>query len=371
MPLRTWIERPLLGWAGIGKSYMPTGGKHGRAFYHPGLKQMVFAGGDWKTAQPNDGNAAGSEIWALDVANDKWTQLRPFCVPNVVQPGRPDNVVWAYDSKRDRGLMAPGFYAITQRANSGCGAIESSGAYAFDFASRQFVGPDIAAGLPPPPGGGGGAGWGGDDGAAFGLYDPVTDELVRVRNGPTLERLSLSSKTWRVQNLGIDGTTPHRSQSVIDVKGRAVYFLAPFRKPPTLIRVSLDGGSVKAIPLPVSYRAPGDSSQEVYLAFDPGNRAVLVPNNTGMGQSPILGLGIYHVDTGQWEWEAVPATVVGAVWGFDEATGAMVGIGKRSEPFAYFLYRYDPRAQPPNPPATQRWMPAAQAPSPPAPHQPR
>jgi hypothetical protein len=118
MPLRTWIERPMPGWAGIGRSYMPTGRKHGRAFYHPGLKQLIFAGGDWKTAQPNDGNFVGSEIWALDVANDKWTQLRPFCVPNAVQPGRPDSVTWVYDSKRDRGLMAPGFYRITQRTSS-------------------------------------------------------------------------------------------------------------------------------------------------------------------------------------------------------------------------------------------------------------
>jgi hypothetical protein len=172
------IERTLAGSGGVGKSYMPTGGKHGRTFYHPSLKQMVFAGGDWKTAQPNDGNFVGSEIWALDVANDKWTQLRPFCVSGAIQPGRPDNVVWAYDSKRDRGLMTPGFYGIAQGANSGCGAVEGWGAYAFDFATKQFVGPDDAAGLPAPPAGGGGPRWGGDDGSAWGVYDPVNDELV-------------------------------------------------------------------------------------------------------------------------------------------------------------------------------------------------
>jgi hypothetical protein len=367
IPLRTWIERPLLGWGGIGKSYMPTGGKHGRTFYHPGLKQMIYAGGDWKTAQPNnDGSFVGSEIWALDVANDKWTQLRPFCVPSAVQPGRPDNVVWAYDSKRDRGLMAPGFYAITQGANSGCGAREGWGAYAFDFSTKQFVGPDDAAGLPAPPlGGAGGQTWGGDEGGAWGVYDSINDELVRVRNGMRLERLNLATKTWNVQNLSDPGgTTPHRSQQVVDVKGRAVFFLAPWRKPPSLIRVSLKNGSVTAIPLPQQYRLPDTGGTEDYLVFDNINRVVLLPNNFGMGQTPIQGLGVFHVDSGKWEWEAVPPVVVASVWGFDELVGAMVGIGKRYEPFAYFIYKYDPTAQAPNPPVTKRWMPAVQTPAP-------
>ena len=77
--------------------------------------------------------------------------------------------------------------------------------------------------------------------------------------------------------------------------------------------------------------------------FDPGNRVLLVPNNVDMGAAPLNGLGIYHVDTGQWEWEAVPTAVTGSVWGFDEEVGAMIGIGKRVQPFAYFLYKYAPR----------------------------
>lgn len=364
MPTRTWIERPLGGFDGIGKSYMPTGGKHGRTFYRPGLRQMVFAGGDWKTLQPNDGNFVGSEIWALDVASDTWTQLRPFCVPKTVQPGRPDNVVWAYDSKRDRGLMAPGFYGISQKADSGCGAIEAWGGYAFDFSTRQFTGPDGAAGLPAPPAGDGGQGWGGDEGASWGVYDPVNDELVRVRNGMRLERLNLASKTWRTQGLSDPGgTTPHRSQQVIDVKGRAVLFLAPWHKPPSLIRVSLKDGSVTVVPLPPQYHLPDGGGTEDYLVFDTIHRVLLIPNNLGMGQTPIQGLGIYHVDTGQWEWEAVPPVVVGSVWGFDEATGAMVGIGKRYPPFAYFLYKYDPHAPAPPRAATRRWMPATEIPT--------
>jgi hypothetical protein len=344
LPVRTWVERPMP--TGAIQSYMQTGGKHGRTFYHPGLQAMVFAGGDWHTTQPTlegYGGGVGSEIWALDVSNDKWTLLRPFCVPGAIQPGWPDNVVWAFDSKRNRGLMAPGFYFITQGVASPCGSINAYGAYAFDFVTKQFRGPDASAGLPPPP-----LGWGGDDnGGPFGWYDPVTDELGRVRHYPMLERLNLATQTWRTQRLADPGgMMPHRSQQVIDVQGRAIYFLIPFHKPPALMRVGLTNGAVRVIPLPPQYTPPGATDHEVYTVFDSINRVILVPNNTSMGETPLRGLGLYHVETGQWEWESVPAAVMGSVWGFDEATGAMIGIGKRSPPYAYFLYKYATTAQP-------------------------
>jgi hypothetical protein len=107
-----------------------------------------------------------------------------------------------------------------------------------------------------------------------------------------------------------------------------------------LIKIKLSTGGVTSIPLPPQYAPPAGGDHEVYLAFDPGNRVVLVPNNADMGASPLKGLGIYHVDTGRWEWEAVPAAVTGSVWGFDEGVGALIGIGKRVQPFAYFLYKY-------------------------------
>src|SRR3984893_11368081 len=74
-------------------------------------------------------------------------------------------------------------------------------------------------------------GWGGDMGSSFAVYDPVTDELVRVRNGPLLERLNLTSNKWRNQTLKLAAVGPtwtpasNRMQSAIDVQGRAVYWL--------------------------------------------------------------------------------------------------------------------------------------------------
>lgn len=360
-PVRQWIERLLPmqnGWAdeavlppvesrGLGPS------KHTRAFYHPGLKQFVIAGGDRAVSMPRDSyaNGTGTELILLDVLHDRWAMLRPFCVPGEPQPGRPDTVVWALDHKRNRALMAPGFYFITQGANSGCGALDGWGGYAFEFSTKKFIGPDNPGIMVPPPGG-----WGGDDGADWGVIDPVADELVRVVNQRGLERMNLATKKWRLNRLKT--LAPHRSQPVLDEVGRALYLLQPAGIPndsrPQLLKIFLDRPGdfpQESIPLPWLY-TPYDG--EVYLVFDSINRLVLVPNNTSMGES-LQGLGIYHVDTGVWEWEPVPANVVGSLWSFDESLGVIVGMGKRVPPYAYYLYHYGGPikalpVQPPPPP---------------------
>ena len=66
----------------------------------------------------------------------------------------------------------------------------------------------------------------------------------------------------------------------------------------------------------------------------------MIPNNYDMGSSPLQGLGFYHVDTGLFEWEAVPAPDYGSAWRFDESVGALIGIGKRASPYSTFLYKY-------------------------------
>jgi hypothetical protein len=158
--------------------------------------------------------------------------------------------------------------------------------------------------------------------------------------------LNLTTRTWRVQTLAKAGDpgwnpVPNRAQSVIDVTGRALYWIDAWATtPPSLVKVSLTDGSVTTVPLPAQYRQPASGDQEVYLAFDPVNRVIFVPNNYDMGVSPLTGLAMFHVDTLQWEWEAVPPTAFGSVWGFDQDAGALIGIGKRVWPSSYYLYKY-------------------------------
>ena len=59
-----------------------------------------------------------------------------------------------------------------------------------------------------------------------------------------------------------------------------------------------------------------------------------------MGNNALNGLGIYHVDTGVWEWEDTPDDVSGSNWGFDENLGVLVGTGKRYTPYGYYFYKY-------------------------------
>ena len=313
---------------------------------------MVISGGDRPVSMPHPGyyDATGSEIVSLNVSANTWKILRPFCVPGEPQPNRPDSVTWVYDSKRDRGLMAPGYYFMM---GSGCGAIEGWGGYAFDFATKKYIGPNEVAGLPQPPAGGGGPGWGGDNGASFGVYDPVGDELIRLRTGPRMERLNLQTKVWRTQELSIGALwnpNPNRAQSVIDAHGRAVYWLdiwgqfsATGPGTPYLAKTSLIDGSTTRIALPPQWVPVEGLGNDIYLAFDPSNRLVLIPNSFGMGGTPLSGLGIYRVDTAVWEWDSVPSAVLGSVWGFDEHLGALVGIGKRVQPYAYYFWKYGPR----------------------------
>jgi hypothetical protein len=327
--------------------------KHARIFYHRPSKSMVFAGGDRPVSMPHPAyyDGTGSEIVAVNVETNTWKILRPFCVPAEVQPNRPDTSPWAYDSKRDQGVLTPGYFFVS---GSGCGALERWGAFAFDFSSRKYL-DAAAAGLPAPPTGSGGAGWGGDEGASFGFYVATTDEFCRLRNGPRLECLNRTTKVWRIHNLSVGkpwNPVPHRAQPVLDEQGQFVYWLdiwgearsATTPGPPMLAKTRLVDGRTVRIPLPPEWRPVEGYGNDMYLAFDTINRLVLIPNQFGMGTSGLFGLGIYHVDTGAWEWDTkVPPAVQGSVWGFDENLGALVGFGKRTQPYGYFIWKYGPK----------------------------
>lgn len=371
IPLRRWVERPgpvpsdicnpsgdsgqEIVWNAERCNGFPPG-KHMRMFYHPPSKSMVIVGGDRGVSmfRPGYYDGTGSEIIGLNVEEDKFKIIRPFCVPGEVQPNRPDNTPWAYDSRRDQGILTPGYYFMR---GSGCGAIEGWGAYAFDFATRKYVGPDDMAGLPPPPAGGGGKGWGGDNGASFGFYVARTDEFCRLRTGPRLECLNRATKVWRTHDLSVGknwNPNTNRAQPALDEQGRVVYWLDLFSEmsggdsskpgPAYLAKTSLVDGSTTRLPVPALWVNTEGSGNDIYLVFDPINRLVLIPNSFSMGATPLSGLGIFHVDSSTWEWEtAVPPAVMGSVWGFDENLGVLVGVGKRIRPYAYYIWKYGPK----------------------------
>jgi hypothetical protein len=169
--------------------------------------------------------------------------------------------------------------------------------------------------------------------------------------------LNLETKKWRFLPLP-DSRQPVRTQVVIDdadPAGPQIYWLDVWQdavmnaantaltnqgKRAYLAKMAIRTGALKRVVLPAQWKGQEGLADDIYLAFDTINRVIFVPNNYDMGSSALQGLGIYHVDTGQWEWEGVPAAVVGSAWGFDESVGALVGVGKRSPPYGTFLYKY-------------------------------
>jgi hypothetical protein len=378
VPARRWVERPWLvpTWTNDCNNASSGGSiwnvekcgsyplaKHQRMFYRPfpggGGGEMVIAGGDHPVSMPHpsDYDGTGSEVVGLNNTTAKFRIVRPFCVPNKVQPPRPDNVGWAYDAKRDRGLMVPGYMAGPGQPGAGCGEIEARGAFAIDFGATppQWIGPDDVAGVPPPSD----FGWGGDRGSSYATYSKTTDELIRLRQdgGQRVEVLHLATKKWRF--LPLPGSVqPARAQVVIDdasKDGPTIYWLDAWQeavmnaentaltnqgKRAYLAKMNIRTGALTRILVPSQWKGQEGLADDIYLAFDTINRLVFVPNNYDMGGSPLRGLGIYHVDTGQWDWEDVPSAVIGSAWGFDESIGALVGVGKRSPPYGTFLYKY-------------------------------
>ena len=338
LPERTWVSRPLASGYG-GPGLRPYGSKHTRLLYDSKRGRMVLTGGDYPNAHISDNGS--HMVWALDLGSGPapaWQLIGPWC-NGPEQPGRPDTVVWAYDSKRDRGVIIPGFYFITEGEGSECpGVKDLPDPMFFNFATSKWQRVPFG----PPLGG-----YGGDEGASFGVYDPVSDSVYRLRsmNGANvMEILSLQTNRWSTQSVGLP-PSGNREQSVIDVEGRSIYVINRYLK--ALVRYSIRSGGTDVIRLPRQAQPPQGEDEETYLAFDPINRVVLYPN-TYQNSGRVYGLGIYHVDTKKWEWEAVPAgppVVQGNVLGFDVGNNAMLLYGGKHGtdaglPTVYWLYRY-------------------------------
>jgi hypothetical protein len=338
LPLRTWVSRPLPTGTS-GPSPIPRGSKHTRLLYDSRRGRMVLTGGDYVNAYISSN---GSQlVWAIDLASGpapSWTLIGPWC-NGPVQPGRPDTVGWVYDSKRDQGVLVPGYVFANEGASSRCeGVSDSKESMLFDFSTNKWK---VAPYGPPPHG------WGGDIGSSFAVYDPVSDSVIRFRwdSRNLVEVLSLAKNKWSVFDPG-RGSDPNRDQPAIDVQGRNVYVLS--RRLGALLRYSIPKeGIVDVIPVPKAARLPQEADYETHLAFDPINRVVLYPNTLDYG-GRVLGLGIYHVDSKKWEWEPTPASghpVQGNVVGFDVANNVMMLYGgKQGEdidpPTVFWLYRY-------------------------------
>ncbi len=350
LPLRTWMPRPA---PGVGQGPMPDGdGKHSRMLFDSKRGRMVLAGGDYAYEEPgiqtSERYSGIHLVWSIDLSHGDhatWKRLTPWCAqPSGVQPGRPDTVVWVYDSRRDQGVMMPGFYHNSQGdpPPTLCpGVNQTLDSVLFNFATNTWSLPPYG----PPPGKGG---YGGDEGSSFGVYDPVTDAVYRFRRvgNTSMEILDRATNSWEQIPLGTEGTgvgetRANRDQPAIDVRGRSIYVISWRMR--ALIRYSIPAKRViETTPMPPKWIepfTPGD--HETWMTFDPINRVLLIPVARDF-YGLLVGLAIYHVDAKKWEWDDPPRTgpqVSGNVVGFDPVNNAMIFLG-RSKAQVWWLYRY-------------------------------
>jgi hypothetical protein len=330
---RTWVPRPQ---SGVGEGPSASRGKHMRVFHDSKRGRIVLTGGDYPYTR-GDGNAL-QLVWAIDLAKGaKWELLHGWCSPpGGVQPARPDNVTWVYDSKRDQGIIMPAYYF----GPAGCPDVsEAKDGYVFDLASNAWQ----PAPWPKPSS----PAYGGDIHNHWGVYDPVSDGVYRFywRGSLNMQVLDRGANRWGFIPLrgvsGVGAIDASNDQPAIDPKGRSIYVIS--RKMKALLRYSIDKKDVvEAIPMPAAWTAPssefGGGDMETYLAFDSINRVLINPMTHNYG-GKLLGLGIYHVDTKKWEWEEAPEGVSGNTLAFDATNNIFMFFG-RSATHQFWLYRY-------------------------------
>lgn len=324
---RTWTAI-----SGVGVPFC-CNSKHTRQLYDSKRGRMVLAGGDYSVPENGGGSYSGQMVWAIDLARGTtWEKLHAWCAPpGGVQPNRPDNVTWVYDPKRDKGVMMPAFYGAN---GSGCPNVtETKGGYTFNFETRQWE--EATWHVPTPA-------YGGDLHNHFGVLDPITDRVYRFydRGGAHMQVVPLDGSSSEFIKLpGLKNL--NNDQPAIDVEGRAIYVIA--REIRSLVKYSIPDKKVVArIPLPATWVAPtgefGGWEYETYLAFDSKNRVLLNPVTVGYGGIP-KGLGIYRLDSKEWEWEAVPPGVSGNNLAYDVTNNVFLFLGRNAD-HKFWLYRY-------------------------------
>jgi hypothetical protein len=329
LPANTWVPIPQ---PPPGKAPLARGGKHARGAYDTRRGRLLITGGD------RDGSDGGNgSVWSANLADGTAEELSPMCRPAPeLMPNFPDNVVWAYDTKRDQALLLRGYFFAQARGMTVCKRDDHQIVrqdLVFDVESRTWQ----PAPWPVSP-----LGPGSDSaGPTFGVYDEITDSLYAYKWdgawGGNMLILHRDSNTWeRVRFSGKRERSAYclRSQPALE-PGKALY-MSCLSKGPVLIRFDLKSKSATALDMPEDYKAP-TTDQETYMVFDPNARVVLhpfTPNLAGV----MTTLYIYDVETKKWSERPVPTEMSPRVFGnlaaWDPQSGALVLYGGHSTTIA-------------------------------------
>ena len=323
LPANTWVSVPQ---PPRGQAPLARGGKHARAAYDTKRGRLLITGGD------RDGSDGGNaSVWSVNLGDGSAEELSPMCRPAPeLQPNFPDNVVWAYDSRRDQAILLRGFFFEQSRGAAVCKREDPQIVRAdlvFDLQSREW----LPAPWPVSPMGPGSDG----SGPTFGVYDEGTDSVYAYKWdgawGGNMLILHRDGNTWeRVRFNGARERNAYclRSQPALE-PGRALYMSCISNKVPVLVRFDLRSKSPAVLPMPEGYKAPS-TDQETFMVFDPKSRVVLhpfPPNLAGV----VSTLYVYDVESKAWSERPVSAEQTPRVFGnlaaWDPERGALVLYG--------------------------------------------
>ena len=327
LPANTWVTVPQ---PPPGKAPLARSGKHARATYDTKRGRLLITGGD------RDGSDAGNaSVWSVNLADGTAEELSPMCRPAPeLMPNFPDNVVWAYDSRRDQAVLLRGFFFGLSRGQAVCKRDDPNIVRTdllFDLASRTWQ---------PPPWPVSPLGLGSDSGGpTFGVYDEATDHVYAYKWdgawGGNMLILNRANNSWERIRFGEsprDGPVRNaycvRSQMALE-PGKAIYMSCISNKKPMLVRFDLAKKSATGLEMPEGYVAP-PTDQETYMVFDPRARVLLhpfVPNLAGV----VSTLYVYDLDAKGWSARPVPTDqsprVFGNLAAWDPESGALVLYG--------------------------------------------
>lgn len=256
--------------------------KHLRLAVRPSTGLIYILGGDY--SGPRFMDSGRQELYSYDIIKDVWALQFPYCAKaGEVSPRHPDQVGWAYDSKRDLFWMMPGY----QGPENDCGGVIGK-TMTFDPTTRKWAIADISD---PPK----------NEylHSKFSQYDSVQDQIVMLGNS---EARHWHLTTGKGERVGFGGNRDGLSSGYTALVDREIFGIDTRSK--KLSRYHLDHKRISDEPLPFD-PGPGEVTN---LVFDSGRRAVVFAKfpSYDIPSDPKFRwwepeLWLYFVDEKRWE----------------------------------------------------------------------
>jgi hypothetical protein len=366
IPANTWVAVPLpLSSATHGSACDDGLCKHLRLTYNTLDGRIYILGGDHNNGDgfPQSGS---NEMWSYSARTYDWRIETPYCLPaGQLQPANPDEVGFAFDSRRNQFWMYPGYMNVSS-VNCPSTAV-SEKPMVYDVPTRTWRDPQLPWDAPL---------------VRFSQYDAVRDRTISFEyDGSRYVEHNLATNVVRrvstVVPPGEDGGGAFIGDqwTAVDPNGRKLYVIGIIGTG-KLYRFDLDTDEFRFMAnTPIPY-----STWEDWVYWSAATQSLLWvwmplpdPNTEVTGQARVFA---WHASTNLWDEIPItppvdlqgnpvvdsrgqPIQVKGRQGVFDPVENVMMILGvSGSDPVPYlFLYRYasgPPDTVPPSAPADLR-----------------